>query len=614
MAGAALGSVLLVLVVVRVKAGYLLFHSLAEAFSVVVAVAVFLFAWNARRFLRDGYLLFLGIASLFVGVLDLLHMLAFKGMGVFPGSGADPPTQLWVSARAIQAASLLVAPFLTLGGARTVAAVVVLAAVSTGVVGAIATGVFPACFVEGVGLTRFKLVSEYVICIVLAAVLLVLWSRRSRLDRDTYRTLSGSVLATVGSELAFTQYVSVYDGANLVGHLLKIVAFYLMYRAIVYNGIRRPFGVLFRDLKESEEALRAARDDLDAKVRARTAELELEIAARERARRELDREHARLSALLDLIPGFVMVVDEGLNVRFTNRCFVETFGPGDGRRCHEVLLASPVPCEPCPARDVLASGLPAEGQVVLPCGRAFDVRAHRFLDEDGNPRVLELGIETTERRLLEQGVLEAGENERRLIGQELHDSLGQTLTGIHYLSSLLVRRLSADGSPRAEAAAEISQQVRTALQQVRGLAWGLVPPELTMDGLMSALADLAIRTSDTFETTCTIEGPSRIDVDDAGVACHLYRIAQEAVNNAVRHGGHTPVRITVRDEAGATVLQVDDSGPGFPSDLDLMKGTGLRSMQHRARMIGATFRTSPSPTGGARVECRLPRRVVLNTV
>jgi signal transduction histidine kinase len=612
LAGSAVGGVLLLLAIVRVKGGYLLFHSLAEAFSVVVAVAVFLLAWNARRFLRDGYLLFIGIASLFVGIVDLIHMFAFKGMGVFPGAGADPPTQLWVSARAIQAVSLLVAPFLTLGGARTGVAMATVGAVSAGAVGAVAWRVFPACFVEGVGLTRFKIGAEYVICLVLAAALVVLWRRRGRLDADTYWRMTGSVIATIGSELAFTQYVSVYDSANLVGHLLKIVAFYLMYRAIVYNGVRRPFDVLFRDLKHSEEALRAARDHLDAKVRERTAELELEIAARERARRELDRERTRLSELLDVIPGFVMVVDEQLRVRFTNRYFLRSFGSGEGRRCHEVLLDSPVSCDPCPAREVLASGVPSDGEVRLPCGEIFDVRAYRFLDEDGSPRVLELGIDATERRLLEQGVLDASENERRMIGQELHDCLGQTLTGIHYLLTSLVRRLSADGSPRAGAAAEVSDQVRTALQQLRTLAWGLIPVELTASGLTSALTDLAIRTSGTFGIGCTIDGPPRIEVRDAVVACHLYRIAQEAVNNAVKHGGQTAVHITLIDDEAATVLQVDDSGPGFPPDLDQLKGSGLRSMQYRARTIGATFRTGASPTGGARVECRLSKRGALN--
>jgi signal transduction histidine kinase len=617
MTAVVLGATLAALIVVRMKAGYLLFHSLAEAFSVLVAVAVFLFAWNARRFLRDGYLLFIGIAYLFVGVLDLIHMLSFKGMGVFPGAGVDPPTQLWISARALQAVSLLVAPFLTLGGARTAAAIIALAVASAMALVSVATGAFPACFVEGVGLTRFKIGAEYVVCAVLVAALAVLWSRRSRLDPDTYRRISGSVVATIGSEVAFTQYVHVYDGANLVGHLLKIVAFYLMYRAIVYNGIRRPFEVLFRDLKQSEEALRVARDELDAKVCQRTAELdrtverlELEVTAREQARRELDREHARLSELLDLIPGFVMVVDEDLRVRFTNRCFAGTFGPGDGRRCHEALLNSPVPCDPCPARDVLSSGTPCDRQLVLSGGAAFDVHAYRFLDKDGSPRVLELGIDATERRSLEQGVLEAAENERRLIGQELHDSLGQTLAGIHYLLTSVVRGLSRDGSARTAAAQEVSDHVRIALQQVRTLAWGLIPLELTAHRLAPALAELATRTSETFGISCTFDGPGRIDVEDDAVACHLYRIAQEAVNNAVKHGGDGPVRISLTVEAGALVLQVDDSGAGFPPELDPMKGSGLRSMRYRARTIGSTFRTGTSPTGGARVECRLPLRTV----
>src|SRR5512146_333922 len=106
-----IGAVILGGLVLTSLYSYLLFHSLAEFFTIAVAWAVFFLAWNSRRFLDNRYLLFVGIASLFVGTIDLLHTLAFKGMGVFAGNDANLPTQLWIAGRYVQSLSLLAAPF-----------------------------------------------------------------------------------------------------------------------------------------------------------------------------------------------------------------------------------------------------------------------------------------------------------------------------------------------------------------------------------------------------------------------------------------------------------------------------------------------------------------------
>ena len=147
---------------------YLLFHSLAEIFSIVIACGIFIVAWNARRLLEEKYLLLLGIAYVFIGGLDLVHTLAYTGMGVFPGYETNLPTQLWIAARYVESLSLLVAP-LFLGRRIRVSFVFVAYGVITALLlGAIFYwGVFPTCFIEGRGLTPFKKISEYAICLVL---------------------------------------------------------------------------------------------------------------------------------------------------------------------------------------------------------------------------------------------------------------------------------------------------------------------------------------------------------------------------------------------------------------------------------------------------------------
>lgn len=236
---------------------YLLFHSLAEMFSIGVAFGIFMLAWNSRRFMDSGFLLFLGIAYLFIGSMDLLHTLAYKGMGVFPGYGANLATQLWISARYLESASLLLAPLFLTRKLGAMSALAAYGAAFAALVFLIFAGLFPACFVEGEGLTAFKKNSEYAISLILAASIFVLYKRRRELDRDIFRLIVASVVLTIAAELSFTAYASPFAFSNLTGHYLKIVSFYLIYRAIIASGLVRPYDLLFRNLKKSEDKYRA---------------------------------------------------------------------------------------------------------------------------------------------------------------------------------------------------------------------------------------------------------------------------------------------------------------------------------------------------------------------
>jgi len=240
---------------------YLLFHTFAEIFSTAVAFAIFLLLWNVRRSMDNSYLLFVGVAYLFVGALDLLHTLAYKGMGVFGGYQEDLPTQLWVGVRYMQSISLLVAPFL-LGKRLNVNFVIAAYTLASSLLlGAIFYWeVFPICFVPGKGLTPFKVLSEYVISVILLAAIALLANKRDRFDPPVLRFLVLSIVFTIGSELIFTLYVDVHGFFSLIGHFFKIIAFYCIYKAIVEQGVAKPLEVFFRDLKLSERALRGERD------------------------------------------------------------------------------------------------------------------------------------------------------------------------------------------------------------------------------------------------------------------------------------------------------------------------------------------------------------------
>ena len=148
---------------------YLLFHNLAEIFSIVVAWAIFILAWNTRRIMDNNYLLFIGIAYLFIGALDLVHTLGYRGMGIFHGYTANLPTQLWVAARYMESLSLLIAPLFLARRLRADLVLIIYALVTALVLGSVFYWhIFPTCFVEGIGLTPFKKISEYIISIILS--------------------------------------------------------------------------------------------------------------------------------------------------------------------------------------------------------------------------------------------------------------------------------------------------------------------------------------------------------------------------------------------------------------------------------------------------------------
>lgn len=240
---------------------FLLFHSIAELFSIVIAFGIFIVAWHSRRFLDNNYLLFIGIAYLFIAAIDTLHTLAFKGMGVFQGYDANLPTQLWIMARYLESISLFIAPFFL---SRKIRVGAVFFAYTAAIVFLLGTifylPIFPDCFIEGKGLTPFKKISEYLISLILFASLILLIRKKNEFERPVLILVVWSIIATIISELAFTFYISVYGLSNLVGHIFKIISFYLIYKAIIETGLTKPYNLLWRNLKFSEEKLREERD------------------------------------------------------------------------------------------------------------------------------------------------------------------------------------------------------------------------------------------------------------------------------------------------------------------------------------------------------------------
>lgn len=208
----------------------------------------------------------------------------------------------------------------------------------------------------------------------------------------------------------------------------------------------------------------------------------------------------------------------------------------------------------------------------------------------------------TRRVELEREILAISEREQRRLGHDLHDDLCQQLAGIEFLSQRLASALAARPAVRAQAR-EIAQMVQRAMTQTRELARGLSPVRLEAEGLTDALNELAAGTSKVFGCDCRCRCDPPVLMPDHTVAIHLYRIAQEAVSNAVKHGKARRIEISLTAHGHSVTLTVNDDGVGIPRKLPRRKGMGLRIMRYRAEVIGGALQVEPDPGGGTRVVC-----------
>ncbi len=236
---------------------YLLFHTAAEFFAVVIGVLVCVVAWQTYPFSRNSFLMYLGCGYFWIAVLDGVHTLVYKGMTVYPITVANPTAQFWIATRYSEALLLLTAPFFLNRAVAKSGTLLGFGLVAVVLYALIMTGYFPDAFIEGQGLTSFKVASEYVIITLLAAALVFLARRRALVGMRVFALLTFSIILTMIAELAFTFYVSVYGLSNLVGHIFKFFSFWLIFQAVVISNLKFPYAAL----RESEERLRAVFDN-----------------------------------------------------------------------------------------------------------------------------------------------------------------------------------------------------------------------------------------------------------------------------------------------------------------------------------------------------------------
>ena len=341
-----------------------------------------------------------------------------------------------------------------------------------------------------------------------------------------------------------------------------------------------------------------------------------DITELKRIEEALQEERNVVSAILHTVGALVVVLDpQGRIVRFNRACelvsgysYAEVRGKYFWDLCvmpeeaERFKIAVEQLCEDHSAKEYETPWMARDG-----ARRLIAWSSTILPGENGSPAfIIATGIDITERKRLEKAILEISAEEQRRIGQDLHDGLGQLLTGIAFMSKAQEQKLSEKGLAEAAEAARIVRLVNEAINKTRELAHGLLPVVSDAQGLTSALKRWAAEVEDLFRISCRLQMSQPVLIHDSNMSTHLYRIAQEAVNNAIKHGQAKNITISLSANNGQGTLRIENDGVPIPEPLPDGSGMGMQIMHYRARMIGGSLKVRGGETRGIAISCIFP--------
>lgn len=223
---------------------FLLFHTLAEFFAIFVALILSVVSWHTYRFSRNHFLMYLGCGYFWIAMLDLAHALTFKGVGIFEATSPNTSIQFWIVTRYLEAILILSGTIFLARKINRVVAIILMGMIAVAALMVVVKDVLPVSYIDGKGLTQFKVVSEYIIVFLLTAAIFVIWKRRYLIDSRIMMLIFSSIMFTIAAEMCFTLYISVYGFFIFLGHIFKIVSYWLIYYAVVRTTLTEPYQVM----------------------------------------------------------------------------------------------------------------------------------------------------------------------------------------------------------------------------------------------------------------------------------------------------------------------------------------------------------------------------------
>jgi signal transduction histidine kinase len=611
---------------------YLLFHIVVEFFGIFIALTISFITINCLASIENQYLRLIGISYSFVGVLDLLHTLSFKGMPIFADYDYYAP-QFWIAARYLESLSML-AGFGLLKTRIRINPILIAAIYIAVTVWLIATilyyKTFPACFIAGKGLTPFKIVSEYIICALFAGSIVLLYLRRTYFDPRVYHQILAALVLMILMELCFTAYVSdtMSDTINEIGHLLKICAYYLIYKAIAVTALRDPVNLLFRELTASEKRLREAQD------LARLGRWEMDFGTKEWTWTE------------EMYRFFSVDASSAP----TLNAMLKPLEPQDRERLRDVL--SRLACWGTPFELMLridAGGgqvrfgqlrgealRKEDGRIACFHGTVQDVTGQQLLIEDLQDRKAQLQ-QRTEELLAARDAAEAANKAKSVFLANMSRELRTPLIPILGLSTLMQRKPHLTASQREDLGIINSsgEQLLALVNEVMDMAKieaGRLPLEIAPFDLVRVIEDVAdtmrIQAQEkglTLQLRQSASFPRFVKGDKARLRQILVHLAGNAIK-FTEEGGVT-IRLRTRPgERNYLIVEVEDTGPGIePKDqarlfqpfeqlaepgMQRGIGLGLAIARRLTELLGGSISVMSTPGEGSTFRVELPVEAV----
>jgi len=589
---------------------YLLFHSLAEAFSIVIAIAVFAIFWNTRHLFPNGVLLVIGLGCLFAGLFDLIYIFAYPRFGVFPGTVGNIALQAKTVAQWYVSLSC-VAAFLFLHrriNANWVALIYSLVAVLM-LLSIFVWRNFPDSYVEGIGVTAFQRAGLVISSTAYLGAFLLLVGNRREFDERVFKFLAATLIVFFVQDTVSATAREIDDLAMTVAHLCQIVALFFVYKAFVEVGLRKPYDLLFREQQQNAEALERHQRFLEA-VLENVHSAIIACDARgiltlfNRAAREyhgLPQEPLPASQWAE---HYDLYHPDGKTLMRMEE--VPLFRALQGERVDNVELM--VLSANGPARTFVASGQPLIGRDGLSYGAV--VAMHDITERKQAEEELKRVNETLERRAVQLRALASEltrteQRERRRLAQVLHDCLQQTLVAAKMQVGLAHRKVH-DAEAMSRVLRQIGELIDHAIAESRSLTVELSPPVLFDRGLVAGLEGLARRFLDQPQLPVSLDLSPVAEPADEGTRIFLFQAARELLFNTVKYAQaqSAEIRLT-RLAADRLRLVVVDDGRGFDPaltrDYSTSGGFGLFTIRERLELIGGRLEVLSAPGAGTQM-------------
>ena len=533
---------------------YPLYHNLAELFTIIVASSIFLIAWNARMLLQQHFILFIGIGFSFVVLFNTLHVLSFTGMSVFPGDTGDLTNQLFIITQFYTAFTLLIAPVFLKRRLNSAPVFAIFTGISLLIMAALWTSLFPPSYRPGTGFTGVGAASGYLVSLILIAAILYLQMNRHELANRVFTLTRSAIALAILSSLTFALFPDMYGFTNFIGHFLRILSFYFLYKAIVVTSLVEPYKGLFLKLRKSEQRYRSFYN---------TAPLAFVVW-------DTNRRIIGWNKTAEQIFGWS-------ESEVLGRDFFDLIIPENAREHVNDIVESLL--RGTSANRSINQNITKDGKIIV-CEWSNQV----LRDSEGAVEsILSLGLDITEQKAAEQALEDSSEKIKKFAYFVAHDLKNPAIT-LYGLSKLLKKQY---GDSLDERGRNLADQIMKTAEQI-GVLVDEINTFITTRELPMQIQDV-----DLDELVQLIEDEFSLQLASRGIALtrsvgmpsirterlSVLRALRNMVDNALKYGGEqlSEIHIGYRDSGDRHIILVRDNGIGLrEEDLQRVFGPFVR--------------------------------------